>query len=44
MSEIRVRISQVQNARVALAIYYSKSEIGNGNIKQKSIGCGKSDC
>lgn len=33
MSEIRVRIPQVQNARVALAIYYSKSEIGNAAIK-----------
>ena len=33
MSEIRVRIPQVQNARVALAIYYSKSEIGNADIK-----------
>ena len=33
MSEIRVRIPQVQNARVALAIYYIKSEIGNTDIK-----------
>ena len=33
MSEIRVRIPQVQNARVALAIYYSKSAIGHADIK-----------
>ena len=33
MSEIRVRIPQVQNARVALATYYSQSEIGNADIK-----------
>ena len=33
MSEIRVRIPQVHNARAALAIYYSKSEVGNAYIK-----------
>lgn len=33
MNNIRVRVPQVKNARAALAIYYSKSEIGNADIK-----------
>ena len=33
MNNIRVRIPQVKNARIALSVYYSKSEIGNADIK-----------
>lgn len=33
MNNIRVRVPQVKNARIALSVYYSKSEIGNADIK-----------
>lgn len=42
MNNIRVRVPQVKNARIALSVYYSKSEIGNADIKMLSAIWGRS--